>query len=64
MANRYQRPGKQKSYDGDQRAIVAEDEAIRRNETKKNPPKPLVKLEPEPAESWPPGTAWLDTSVE
>ena len=57
-------PRSRRSYDDDQRAIAAEQDRLAR--AKANPPRPvpLVKVTPEPDEMWPPGTAWLDTSVD
>ena len=43
--------------------LTRELEAARRDRPKPVSKLPLVKLDPEESTSWPPGTAWLDTSV-
>jgi hypothetical protein len=57
-------PRSRRTYDDDQRGITTEMDRLAR--AKSNPPRPvpLVKVTPEADESWPPGTAWLDTSVD
>ena len=52
------------SYDRDRRQVRAELERLDRKRFAPPPAIPFVRVEPEPVEEWPPGTAWLDTSGE
>lgn len=63
IVRRTQRQGQQ-PYDADRRETTAELELLHRKKDATPRPVPLVKVTPEADESWPPGTAWLDTSVE
>ena len=57
-------PRRLRSYDTDRRDLQADITRIDRKRIDPAPVVQLVKVEPEPSEHWPPGTAWLDTSGE
>jgi hypothetical protein len=57
-------PRPQRSYDGDRRSVRADIARIDRRRHEPAPKRPFVNVEPEAAEWWPVGTAWLDTSGE